>query len=111
VGHLHRHRPDLLRAEDAEAAALDHGGSAHADVRVGGGDDHVAAAQDGGVAREAAAGVDSHHGHQAAEPSEPVPGEDAHAAAATHPLRGAARACGGPAAAARTATAALGEDH
>ncbi len=36
-------------------AALDHGRAAHADVRALGGDDHVAAAEQRGVAREAAA--------------------------------------------------------
>ncbi len=55
VGDLDVRRADLLGREDAEAAALDHGRTAHADVGVGGGDDHVAAAEQRGVAGEAAA--------------------------------------------------------
>ena len=43
----------------AQAAALDHGRAAHPDVGVLGGDDHVAAAEQGGVAGEAAARADA----------------------------------------------------
>ena len=55
VGDLHVDRADRLGREHAEPAALDHGRAAHADVRALGGDDDVAAAEEGGVAGEAAA--------------------------------------------------------
>ena len=54
---LHVDRADRGGFVDAEPAALDHRRSTHADVRVLGGDDHVATAQDGGVAGEAVPGV------------------------------------------------------
>ena len=54
VGHLHVDRADLFGREHAEPAALDHRRAAHADVGVFGGDDHVAAAEQRGVAGEAA---------------------------------------------------------
>ena len=55
---------------DAEAAALDHGGAAHADRGVLGGDDDVAAAEHRGIAGEAIAGDDADHRHEAGEPCE-----------------------------------------
>ena len=55
VGVLDVDRADLLRREHAEAAALDHRRAAHPDARVLGGDDHVAAAEQGGVAGKAVA--------------------------------------------------------
>src|SRR2546427_448716 len=58
VRDLDGHRADLVGMEDAEPAALDHRGPAHADRRVRRRDDDVAAAEEGGVAGEAAAGVD-----------------------------------------------------
>ena len=45
VRHLHRDRPDLLRAVHAQPASLDHGRATHADVGVGRGDDDVAASR------------------------------------------------------------------
>ena len=42
---LHAHRADLGRVEHAEPATFDHRRPAHADVGVGGGDHHVAAAR------------------------------------------------------------------
>ena len=48
-------RADLVGREHAEPAALDHRRAAHADVRVLGGDDDVAGAEQRGVAGEAAA--------------------------------------------------------
>ena len=67
VRHLDRHRPDVLGREHAEPAALDHRRAAHADRRVGGGDDHVAAAEQRRVAGEAAARGDADHRHQRRE--------------------------------------------
>ncbi len=81
VGHLDLHRSNLFRSEDAEAAALDHGRAAHANVRVRGSDDDIADAEHGGVAGEAAARCDPDHRHQAAELGEAR--ESAAAAAAT----------------------------
>jgi len=51
----------------AEAAALDHRRAAHADARVLGGDHHVAAAEQCGVAGEAVARGDADQRHEAAE--------------------------------------------
>ena len=65
---------DLFRPEDAEPAALDHRRPAHADVRVRRRDHHVAAAEQRGVAGEAAARVDADQRHQAAQPAEEVEG-------------------------------------
>ena len=65
VGPLHLDRPDRRRLVHAEPAALDHRRAAHADVRVLGGDDDVAAAEDRGVAGEAVAGVDADERHEA----------------------------------------------
>ncbi len=72
LGTWYGHRADLLGPVDAETAALDHGRAAHADVRVLGGDDHVAAAEQRGVAGEAAPGGDAHQRHEAAQPAEEV---------------------------------------
>ena len=81
VGLLHVHRADVLRAEHAKPAALDHRRAAHADVGALGGDDHVAAAQHRGVAGEAAAGGDADQSARARR--HPAPElEAAHAAAA-----------------------------
>ena len=65
--HLHAIGPIAVGSYDAEAAALDHRRAAHADVRVGGGDDHVAAAEERGVAGEAVARVDADERHEAAQ--------------------------------------------
>ena len=54
VGHLHRRGADLLGREDPESAPLDHGRATHPDVGVWRGDDHVATAEQRGVAGEAA---------------------------------------------------------
>ena len=72
-GPLHLDRADRRRLEHAEPAALDHRRAAHADVRVLGGDHHVAAAEDRRVAGEAVAGVDADERHgprQLGEPEE-----------------------------------------
>ena len=55
VGVLLRTGPDLLGSEDAQATALDHRRTSHTDVAVAGGDDEVAAAEQGGIAGKAAA--------------------------------------------------------
>ncbi len=81
VGVLDVDRPDLLGLVDAEAAALDHRRPAHPDARVLGGDDHVAAAEQGGVAGEAVAGGDPDERDQAAQLGEQVEG---HAVEAGH---------------------------
>ena len=67
---LHVDRPDLVRRVHAEAAALDHRGTAHADARVLGRDHDVAAPEQRGVAREAVAGGDADERHQAAQARE-----------------------------------------
>ena len=59
VRDLHVDRPDRGRLVRAEPAAFDHRGAAHADVRTFGRDDHVAAAEERGVAGEAVAGGDA----------------------------------------------------
>ena len=61
VRHLDRHRPDIVRGDDAEPAALDHGRPAHAQAGLRRRDDHVAGAGQRRVAGEAVAG---HHGDQ-----------------------------------------------
>ena len=70
VRRLERDRADLGRMIDAEPAAFDHGGAAHADRGVLGGDDDVAAAEHRGVAGKAIAGDDADHRHEAGEPCE-----------------------------------------
>ena len=74
VGHLDRHRPDLLGPEDAEPATLDHRGAAHADIRISGRDDHVAAAEERRVAGETSAGVDADERHEPRETGEQMEG-------------------------------------
>ena len=83
----------------AEAAAFDHRGAAHADVRALGRDDHVAAAEQRRVAREAVARRDADQRHQAAQPREQVERE------AVEPRHAGAVGVAGPAA------AAFGEEH
>ena len=63
-------RADLLGCKGPEAAPLDHRRTPHADVGVGSGDDHVAAAQEGRIPGEAAPRDDAHQRHQAAQPPE-----------------------------------------
>ena len=70
VRHLHRHRPDLLRAVHAEPAALDHGRATHADVGVGSGDDDVAAAEHAACRRNSLVRHDPDQGHLAAQGAE-----------------------------------------
>ena len=72
VRHLHRHGPDLVGMEHAETAAFDHRGTAHADARVRGRDHDVAAAEQRGVAGEAATRVDPDERHEAAQRAEQV---------------------------------------
>jgi hypothetical protein len=71
---LGRQRADDIGRDDPEAAALDHGGPAHPDVRARGGDDHIAHAEQGGVAGEAAARRDAHQRDRAAQAGEQVEG-------------------------------------
>ena len=63
---------DVLGSELAQAAAGDHGGSAHADVGVLGGDDHVAAAEQCGVSGEASARGDAYQRNGAGQASEQI---------------------------------------
>src|SRR5271165_4376762 len=67
VSGLGVYRSDLLRPEDAQSPALNHGRTAHADVRVLGGDDHVAASHQRRVARKTIARDDAHQRNLAAE--------------------------------------------
>ena len=99
VRHLHRDRADVLGGEDAEPAALDHGGPTHPDGGVGSGDDDVAASQQRGVAGEAASRDDADQRHPAAQ--RPEEGEGLGVEAGHRGGVGVA----GPAA------AALGEEH
>ena len=99
VRHLHRDRADLFRAVDAQPATLDHGRAPHADVGVGSGDDDVAASEERGVAGEAASRHHADERHlpaQRAEEREGLRVEPGH--------HGHVRV-------ARTAAAALGEEH
>jgi hypothetical protein len=91
-------RTDRLRGEGAEPTPLDHGGAAHADVRSFRCDHHVAAPQDGGVAREAATAGDPDQGDETGQLSEQVERQAVET--------GDADAIGVP----RPATAALGEE-
>ena len=68
VAVLHAAGANLLGLEHAQAPAFDHGRSTHADVAADSGDDHVAATQQGGVARKAAPCHHAHHRHLAIEP-------------------------------------------
>ena len=61
--------------ENPEAAALDHGRSAHADVAVFRGDDDIASAQERSVPAKAAARGDADEGHLAGELAEGPEGE------------------------------------
>ena len=99
VRHLDRHGPDLVGPVYAEPAAFDHGRAAHADVGVLGGDHHVAATEDDGVAGEAPSGGDADHGHRARKLSPGVEGLDVEPAA------------GNDVDIARATAAALGEEH
>ncbi len=67
IGVLHGARADLLWAEHAQATALDHGRAAHAEVAAPGGDDHVGAAGQRGIAGKAAPGHDGQHRHPAVQ--------------------------------------------
>ncbi len=75
VGALHVAGADFLGGEFAQAAAFDHGRAGHPQAGVAGGDDHVAAAEQGGVAGEAASGD---HAHQRHQPGEPRQADEAH---------------------------------
>ena len=70
VGACTLDRADLLGRVDAEPAALDHRRAAHADIGVSRRDDDVAAAEQRGVAGEAAARDDADQRREAAEPGE-----------------------------------------
>src|SRR5262245_65129129 len=72
VRRLNRRRPDLLRPEHPETAALDHGRTTHADVRILRRDDDVAAPEQCRIAGEAATRNDADEGDQAAQPAEEV---------------------------------------
>ena len=65
VRRLERHRAHFGRMIDAEAAALDHCGAAHADRGILRRDDDVAAAEHRGIAGKAIAGNDADDRHQA----------------------------------------------
>ncbi len=99
VGALYRHRAHLFRGEAAQAAAFDHRRAGHADGGVPGGDDQVAAAEQGGIAGKAAPRGDAHRGHPAGQPG--------------HGGEGMAIQAGDPdkVAVAGPATAAFGKQH
>ena len=99
VGALDLDRADLGRLVQAEPATLDHRRTAHPDVRVLGGDHHVAATEDRRIAGEAVAGVDPDERDGARQLAEPAEREAVEAADAD------AVGVAGP------STAALGEEH
>ena len=99
VRRLERHRPDFGRMIDAEPAAFDHRRTAHADRRILGRDDHVAAAEHRGIAGEAIAGDDADHRHQSGQLGELHEGRPVEAGHAE------------PVGIAGTAAAALGVEH
>ena len=68
VGTHDGHRPHLFRAEPPKPAAFDHGRSRHPQIGVSGGNDGVAAAEQGCVAGIATAGHNTERGHDAGEP-------------------------------------------
>jgi hypothetical protein len=68
VRNLNGHRPDFLGRIDAEAAAFDHRGAAHAERRAFGRNDHVAACYKRGIACEGAPVDDSDQWHEPAQP-------------------------------------------
>ena len=67
VGHLHRDWPHLVGSDHTQASPFDHGGPAHTDGGLWGGDDHVATAEQRCVAREAPPGHHSDQRHPSAE--------------------------------------------
>ena len=90
---------NLLGLEHAQAAALHHGRAAHTDVAFVGSDDHVATAQQRGVAGKAAPRHDAQYRHLAVQAREA--GEGSHMQARHD----------GRVHIARPATAALGKQH
>src|SRR5439155_11302177 len=74
IRHLNTHRPDFLWPIDAKPAPLDHRRTAHADGRVGAGDNRVTAAKHRGVAGEAAARGDPDKWDEAAQARKAVDG-------------------------------------
>jgi hypothetical protein len=83
IGRHHRQRADVVGLDAAEAAAFDHGRPAQADAGAAHRDDDVAATQQRGVAREAAAGHDAdarHHARQRGEAGEGARVQAGHAA-------------------------------
>src|SRR5699024_6746498 len=69
VGFLHLDGTDLFRPVGAQAPAFDHRPPTHADGGVGGGDDHVAAAQEYGVTRKTTPGGHPHRAYVSAQAS------------------------------------------
>jgi hypothetical protein len=59
-GFEHRSRPDLTRFKNTEAATFDHGRTAHAEIRILGGDDDVRTTCEGRAASEAESRNDTH---------------------------------------------------
>ena len=99
VGCLHGDGTHVLGRVHAEASALDHRGSTHADVRVLRGDDHVTASEERGIAGEAPARHDPDDGDESAQTGEEGEG---HALEPRH-----SRVVG----VARPSATALGEQH
>ena len=96
---MDRHRSHLVGSHDAEPPALDHGRAAHADRGALDGDHDVTAAEQRGIAGEAAARGDPDQRHLARQPGEE--GEGPGVEARDH----------GGVGVARSTTAALGEEH
>ena len=99
VGRLDVDRPDRIRLEGAESAALDHRRAAHAEGGRFGRDDEVGRAGEDGVAREAAARDDGDARHDAREAAPQCEGA------------GVERRDDRVVGVARAAAAALAEDH
>ena len=65
VGHLKGHGTNFLRRVNAQTATLDHGRPTHGDGGILGRDDHIAAGEQRGVARETATVIHPNQGHGA----------------------------------------------
>ena len=67
---LHINRANFLRPENTESAAFDHHRTAHPDVGILGGNNHITASKQGCVARKAGARYDAYYRDPAAQSGE-----------------------------------------
>ena len=64
IGYLHIHRPHFIWRENTQAAPFNHGRSTDANIGTLCRNDHITAAEQHGVASEAASGSNTHRWHQ-----------------------------------------------